>query len=165
MVRSLLACGTMRSSLVLSLLCCSVAAAMRAGVLQLAPNAAAAPSQLRSALVRCPAPIAKVIEVSSTEEFDEALKSAGDSLVVIDYSTSWCGPCKIIAPKFEEFSENYKNVAFLKVGLLASVVKSCRMLHPDILIAICGANQSSLRCVMPSISIPRTHTGHGGQQP
>lgn len=55
-----------------------------------------------------------VIDISSTEEFNKALESAGDSLVVVDYSTSWCGPCKIIAPKFEEFSEQYKNVAFLK---------------------------------------------------
>merc|ERR1719401_904650 len=60
-------------------------------------------------------PRAVVLEISSQEEFDKALGSAGDSLVVIDYSTSWCGPCKIIAPKFDEFSEQYKNVAFLKV--------------------------------------------------
>lgn len=60
-------------------------------------------------------PRAVVLEISSQEEFDKALGSAGESLVVIDYSTSWCGPCKIIAPKFDEFSEQYKNVAFLKV--------------------------------------------------
>jgi len=58
---------------------------------------------------------AVVIDISSTDEFNDALESAGDSLVVIDYSTSWCGPCKIIAPKFDELSEQYKNVAFLKV--------------------------------------------------
>jgi len=63
-------------------------------------------------------PVAVVIDISSTEEFNDAVASAGDSLVVIDYSTSWCGPCKIIAPKYDEFSEKYKNVAFLKVGLL-----------------------------------------------
>merc|ERR1719454_1335930 len=61
-------------------------------------------------------PQAVVIEISSQEEFDKALDGAGGSLVVIDYSTSWCGPCKIIAPKFDEFSEQYKNVAFLKVS-------------------------------------------------
>ena len=60
-------------------------------------------------------PVAVVVDISSTEEFNDALESAGEALVVVDYSTSWCGPCKIIAPKFDEFSEQYKNVAFLKV--------------------------------------------------
>lgn len=60
-------------------------------------------------------PVAVVVDISSTEELNEALENAGDSLVVVDYSTSWCGPCKIIAPKFDEFSEQYKNVNFLKV--------------------------------------------------
>ena len=59
---------------------------------------------------------AVVIDISSTEEFNEALEKAGDALVVVDYSTSWCGPCKIIAPKFDEFSEQYTNVSFLKVS-------------------------------------------------
>ena len=54
-------------------------------------------------------------DISSTEEFNEALETAGEALVVVDYSTSWCGPCKIIAPKFDEFSEKYSNVKFIKV--------------------------------------------------
>jgi hypothetical protein len=58
--------------------------------------------------------VAVVIDIASTDEFNDALSSAGDSLVVVDYSTSWCGPCKIIAPKFDEFSEQYKSVTFLK---------------------------------------------------
>lgn len=70
---------------------------------------------------------AVVIDISSTDEFNEALETAGDSLVVVDYSTSWCGPCKIIAPKFDEFSEQYKNVAFLKVcsNLAACALPCC----------------------------------------
>merc|ERR1719401_1199124 len=60
-------------------------------------------------------PRAVVLEISSQEEFDKALGSAGDSLVVIDYSTTWCGPCKVIAPKFEEFSDAYPDAVFLKV--------------------------------------------------
>eukprot|EP00188_Purpureofilum_apyrenoidigerum_P004881 Plantae.Rhodophyta-Purpureofilum_apyrenoidigerum.ctg58723.p1 GENE.Plantae.Rhodophyta-Purpureofilum_apyrenoidigerum.ctg58723~~Plantae.Rhodophyta-Purpureofilum_apyrenoidigerum.ctg58723.p1 ORF type:complete len:159 (+),score=41.53 Plantae.Rhodophyta-Purpureofilum_apyrenoidigerum.ctg58723:54-479(+) len=56
-----------------------------------------------------------VSEVASKEELNKVLDSAGESLVVIDYSTSWCGPCKIIAPKFEAMSEDYEDVVFLKV--------------------------------------------------
>ena len=93
---------------------CQLAAAFTApGSLQLA---ARTPTQLREAqAVRAPSPVAVVVDISSTEEFNDALASAGDSLVVVDYSTSWCGPCKIIAPKFDEFSERYKSVSFLKV--------------------------------------------------
>lgn len=36
--------------------------------------------------------------------------------VVVDYSTSWCGPCKIIEPKFIAMSETYEDVVFLKVS-------------------------------------------------
>jgi len=67
------------------------------------------------AVQRLGRPLAEVKDISSTEEFNAALDGAGDALTVVDYSTSWCGPCKIIAPKFEEFSDKYKDVVFLKV--------------------------------------------------
>mmetsp|Transcript_40816 Transcript_40816/g.100438 ORF Transcript_40816/g.100438 Transcript_40816/m.100438 type:complete len:144 (+) Transcript_40816:2-433(+) len=60
-------------------------------------------------------PRALVVDVTSPGELTTALENAGDSLVVVDYSTTWCGPCKVIAPKFEEFSEAYADVVFLKV--------------------------------------------------
>mmetsp|Transcript_44037 Transcript_44037/g.77768 ORF Transcript_44037/g.77768 Transcript_44037/m.77768 type:complete len:116 (-) Transcript_44037:147-494(-) len=57
-----------------------------------------------------------VSEVGSIDEFDKAVKeAAGDSLVIVDYSTTWCGPCKVIYPKYEEFSEQYTDAIFLKV--------------------------------------------------
>ena len=55
-----------------------------------------------------------VNEITSTAELDGAVSSAGDTLIVIDYSTTWCGPCKIVLPKFTELSEKYTEVKFLK---------------------------------------------------
>lgn len=58
----------------------------------------------------------KVVDVDSEAAFDKTIQNAGGALVVIDYSTTWCGPCKVIAPKFEEFSEKYPDAVFLKVS-------------------------------------------------
>jgi thiol-disulfide isomerase/thioredoxin len=56
-----------------------------------------------------------VVDIDGEAAFDNTIKSAGESLVVVDYSTTWCGPCKVIAPKFDEFSEKYPDAVFLKV--------------------------------------------------
>ena len=42
------------------------------------------------------------------------MSDAGDALVVVDYSTTWCGPCKMVLPKYIELSEKYPEVKFLK---------------------------------------------------
>jgi thiol-disulfide isomerase/thioredoxin len=55
------------------------------------------------------------IDVSSESEFDSKISGAGDKLVIIDYSTTWCGPCKVIAPKFDELSDKYSDSIFIKV--------------------------------------------------
>lgn len=57
----------------------------------------------------------KVVTIESEKAFDDVLASSGDSLVVVDYSTTWCGPCKVIAPKFDEMSDTYADAVFLKV--------------------------------------------------
>lgn len=56
-----------------------------------------------------------VKDITNEGDFDKVVKSAGSSLVVVDYSTTWCGPCKVIAPKFEELSDKYSDAIFLKV--------------------------------------------------
>lgn len=58
-----------------------------------------------------------VHHICSLDEFNEALTSAGDKLVVIDFTATWCGPCKMIAPFFEKLSNDYPDAVFLKVDV------------------------------------------------
>mmetsp|Transcript_29712 Transcript_29712/g.48324 ORF Transcript_29712/g.48324 Transcript_29712/m.48324 type:complete len:181 (-) Transcript_29712:113-655(-) len=56
----------------------------------------------------------KVTQIATQRELDDIIAEAGDKLIVIDFTAVWCGPCQMIAPAYEQFSEEYDNVIFLK---------------------------------------------------
>mmetsp|Transcript_37962 Transcript_37962/g.74340 ORF Transcript_37962/g.74340 Transcript_37962/m.74340 type:complete len:127 (-) Transcript_37962:221-601(-) len=58
-----------------------------------------------------------VKEIESAEEFTKILSESGDALVIVDFTASWCPPCKAIAPKFRELSEAHTDLVFLKVDV------------------------------------------------
>merc|ERR1711976_411926 len=61
----------------------------------------------------------KVEIVESLDEFNDILAKAGDKLVVVDFTATWCGPCKMISPHYEDLSTKPENanVIFLKVDV------------------------------------------------
>jgi thioredoxin 1 len=57
-----------------------------------------------------------VTEIHNENEFKNVLNNP---VAIIDFYADWCGPCKVMAPKFKEFSDNprYAKVKFYKVNI------------------------------------------------
>ena len=58
-----------------------------------------------------------VAQLKTKAEFDQALIDAGDKLVVVDFTATWCGPCQRIAPAFAAMADEMPNVVFIKVDV------------------------------------------------
>ncbi|KAL3677613.1 hypothetical protein R1sor_027561 [Riccia sorocarpa] len=60
-----------------------------------------------------------VIEIQSVKEFEEKLQEAQNThrIVVVDFTATWCGPCRIMSPVFVELSKKHPNLIFLKVDV------------------------------------------------
>uniref|UniRef100_A0A8B9QJE5 Thioredoxin n=1 Tax=Apteryx owenii TaxID=8824 RepID=A0A8B9QJE5_APTOW len=50
-------------------------------------------------------------------EFEAELKSAGEKLVVVDFSATWCGPCKMIKPFFHSLCDKFADVVFIEIDV------------------------------------------------
>ncbi|KAJ3396221.1 Thioredoxin-2 [Lobulomyces angularis] len=56
-----------------------------------------------------------VQEIKDKEDFEKVLSE--HKVVVVDFTATWCGPCKMVAPKFEEMSKKYPDAVFVKVDV------------------------------------------------
>lgn len=46
--------------------------------------------------------------ILSSSNFDEEIKNV-NTLVLVDFFATWCGPCKMLAPIIEEIAEEYSD--------------------------------------------------------
>merc|ERR1739845_312684 len=53
-------------------------------------------------------------------DFDKCLADAGEKVVAIDFTATWCPPCKMIGPKFEAMAAEFPNVICKKVDVDAN---------------------------------------------
>ncbi len=51
---------------------------------------------------------------NSIEQFKEGIKK---ELLIVDFFATWCGPCKMMEPVFEELVNDLKDLEVLKVDV------------------------------------------------
>ncbi|KAL5198296.1 hypothetical protein ABZP36_001808 [Zizania latifolia] len=72
-----------------------------------------------------------VVAVHSKARWDELWDAhkTTNKLVVIDFSASWCQPCKMIEPVFKEMAGRFTDAVFLKIDVdeLAEVARTWRV--------------------------------------
>tara|TARA_Y100000780_G_C13488865_1_gene341470 strand:- start:160 stop:570 length:411 start_codon:yes stop_codon:yes gene_type:complete len=57
----------------------------------------------------------RVVEITEIDELEKIAKEFSRNLIVMDFSATWCMPCKSIKPFFKELSIQYKDCVFLAI--------------------------------------------------
>jgi len=57
-----------------------------------------------------------MIKSVNGESFEQDVLS-NESLVLVDFWAPWCGPCKMLAPLFEELNNEINDVEFVKLNV------------------------------------------------
>ncbi|KAK1357613.1 Thioredoxin domain-containing protein [Heracleum sosnowskyi] len=61
----------------------------------------------------------QVITCQTVETWNEQLHKAksADKLIVVDFTATWCGPCRVMSPYFAELAKSMPSAIFLKVDV------------------------------------------------
>ncbi|XP_057949190.1 thioredoxin H2-like [Malania oleifera] len=60
-----------------------------------------------------------IIEFHSSAQWKAHFNASKESnkLMVIDFTATWCGPCRFMEPAFKEFASKYGDVEFIKIDV------------------------------------------------
>lgn len=64
---------------------------------------------------RCHQPLLPLYPIALTDQNFHAIVDATEMPMVVDFWASWCGPCKMMAPHFEQVAKHLPQVRFAKV--------------------------------------------------
>nr|CAD2176834.1 unnamed protein product [Meloidogyne enterolobii]CAD2180229.1 unnamed protein product [Meloidogyne enterolobii] len=53
----------------------------------------------------------------SQEELNAILAEAGSKLVVIDFFATWCGPCRLMTPKFNKLADEFVDPIYVGIDV------------------------------------------------
>eukprot|EP00814_Leptocylindrus_danicus_P002647 CAMPEP_0116034128 /NCGR_PEP_ID=MMETSP0321-20121206/19415_1 /TAXON_ID=163516 /ORGANISM="Leptocylindrus danicus var. danicus, Strain B650" /LENGTH=105 /DNA_ID=CAMNT_0003510365 /DNA_START=154 /DNA_END=471 /DNA_ORIENTATION=+ len=54
---------------------------------------------------------------NTLDEFNALVAASNEKLLVVDFTATWCPPCRMIAPKFEQMAKDFPDVTFIKVDV------------------------------------------------
>lgn len=58
-----------------------------------------------------------MVKIIKGDDFKREVLEEKEKLVVVDFYADWCGPCRIMAPVFEELSQEISKVKFVKINV------------------------------------------------
>ena len=61
------------------------------------------------------AEVENIIEITSKDQFDEAIKS--ENLTIVDFWANWCGPCRMLKPILHTIADENKEIQLLTVDV------------------------------------------------
>ena len=56
-----------------------------------------------------------LVKLNNEKELEELIKN--NQTVIVDFSATWCGPCRMLKPIFEETSEEITDTTFISVDV------------------------------------------------
>jgi thioredoxin 1 len=62
--------------------------------------------------------LANSLEITSAQQFEQALITHKNKTTIVDFHAEWCGPCKLLAPELAAVASEYpEQVVVLKVNV------------------------------------------------
>ena len=100
------------------------------------------------------------MEHLTADNFEEKTSSG---TVVVDFYADWCGPCKRMAPIFEELSKELPDATFFKVNVEEAADLASRfgvLSIPTVIVFANGSRVEEVKGLMPKDQLSAMISGH-----